>query len=256
MARQGMSPLVVGLVIVGILACSAFIYYQIVRGLEPTQTPDPVGETPPPPPPPPPPTQLPAIEVPPLDSSDEVIRSLAEGLSDHPQLARWLAPDNLVRRLVAAVANIANDETPRPHIGHLEPPGSFKVAESYGQLIIDPASYARYDRLVEVFSSLDTAAGLRLYHSMKPLFDEAYEELGYPAGDFEPALLKAIDQVLAAPVPAGEIQVKKRVKNYRFADPALERLSPAEKHLLRMGPANAREVKKKLQFLRSALEPG
>ncbi len=255
MARQGMSPPVIGLIILGILACSAFVYYQIIGGIKPTATPDPVAQTPADPPPEPRPTR-PAIEVPPLDASDEVIRSLAETLSDHPQLAAWLAPEDLVRKFVAAVVNVANDETPRPHVGYLKPAGSFKVTESQGRLIIDPQSYARYDRVIAVFSSLDTAAGLRLYRGMKPLFDQAYSELGYPAGDFEPALLSAIDQLLEAPIPTGEVEVKKRVMNYRYVDPQLENASPVQKHLLRMGPANAREVKKKLQLIRTALAPG
>ncbi len=256
MARQGMSPLVIGLVVLGILACSAFVYYQIVGGLSQTATPDPVPAAASPPPPPPPRVSRTEIEVPPLDASDDVIRSVANTLSEHPQLATWLAPDNLVRRFVAAVVNIAHEETPRPHVGFLAPPGDFRVAESHGKIIIDPKSYTRYDRIVEVFSSLDTAAGLRLYQSMKPLFDEAYTDLGYPAGDFEPDLLKAIDRLLETPIPAGEVRVKKRITNYRFSDPMLEDLSPVEKHLLRMGPANAREVKKKLQVVRSALSPG
>ena len=47
--------------------------------------------------------------------------------------------------------------------------------------------------------------------------------------------------------------VKRRVSTYRFADPALEALGPVEKHLLRLGPANARAVQAKLRLLRASL---
>jgi hypothetical protein len=41
---------------------------------------------------------------------------------------------------------------------------------------------------------------------------------------------------------------------YELVDPRLEALSPAQKLLLRMGPANARKVQEKLRELGSALD--
>ncbi|MEM7349884.1 MAG: DUF3014 domain-containing protein [Acidobacteriota bacterium] len=252
MARQGISPIVIVLIIVGILACSAFVYYQIVSGMAPGEPPDGKTSSPQEPPPPAPPEE-PEPELPLLDESDTLIRSLAETLSQHPRLAAWLAPDDLVRRVVASVVNVANDESPNPHLGFLEVEGGFKVEEDHGDLYLDPSSYRRYDQLIEVFTSLDSAASLRLYHRFEPLFDEAYQELGYPAGDFDNALIKAVDRVLATPIPEGKVGVKRRVTNYRFSDPQLEALGPIEKQLLRMGPANARKIKQKLRLVRSAL---
>lgn len=253
MARKSISPFVIGLVIVGILGCSLFIYFQIVGGMAPEEP------APPPPPIDRPPVETPeepALEVPELDASDELVRSLATTLSDHPRLAAWLAPDDLVRRFVASVANVADNENPRPHVGHLAPRGAFKVTEDYGQLVIDPASYRRYDPAVAVFTSLGTADGIRLYRQLEPLFEEAYRELGYPSSDFDRALVRAIDRLLATPVPDGPIVVKRRVKSYAFADPSLESLSPIQKQLLRLGPDNARQVQKKLRVVRDALAPG
>ncbi len=245
-------PLIIALVIVGLVACSVFIYFQIMRGMAPDETPGevwkpPVSSLAPPAPP------DPDVEVPPLDASDQVVRSLAETVSDHPRLAAWLAPDNLVRRFVAAVVDVANDESPRPHIGHLEPEGAFRVREREGSLLIDSGSYGRYDTFVTVFDSLDDEQALELHRQLKPLLDEAYQDLGYPGGDFDAILVKAIDRLLVTPIPAGNVIVKRRVRNYRFADPDLEALGPVEKHLIRMGPANARKVQAKLRLLRAAL---
>ena len=184
------------------------------------------------------------------------MRTLARTLSNHPQLAKWLAPEGLVRRFVASVVNVADDESPRPHLGFLSPRGSFRVAEDHGDLIIDPASYRRYDEAVAILTSLDTADGLRLYRQLQPLFDEAYRELGYPSGNFDRALLSAIDRLLATEIPDGPIVLKRRVKNYGFADPRLEALSPIQKQLLRLGPDNARQVQRKLRVVREALAPG
>ncbi len=245
-------PIVIALVIAGIVACSVFIYFQIVSGMAPAEPPGAIA--PPPTSSPPVVEPRPEIEIPELDASDEVVRSLARTLSDHPRLARWLAPDDLVRRFVVSVVNVANDESPRTHISHLAPRADFRVSEHEGSLAIDPGSYARYDLITTVFDSLDDEQGIELYHRLEPLFDEAYRELGYPGGDFDLALSKAIDRVLATPVPAGSVMVKWRVSNYGFADPDLEALSPVEKHLVRMGPANARKVQAKLRLLRASLD--
>jgi hypothetical protein len=250
MAKNVKLPVIVGLAVAGIVACSVFIYFQIVRGMAPDK---PTALLPPPVEQPPLIAPEPEIEIPPLDASDEVVRSLAETVSEHPRLARWLAPDDLVRRFVAAVDNVANDESPRPHIRHLKPEGAFSVEERAGALAIAPDSYARYNRFVAVLDSLDDQACIELYHRLKPLFDEAYQDLGYPAGDFDVALADAVDRLLETPIPQGDVRVKQRVSTFRFADPDLEELGPAEKHLIRMGPANARKVKAKLRLLRASL---
>ncbi len=88
---------------------------------------------------------------------------------------------------------------------------------------------------------------------MEPLFDQAYQDLGFPAGDFDKPLARAIRRVLSTPIPAETATIQRRVTNYRFTDPALEALGPIEKHLLRMGPSNAREVQEKLRLMRSAM---
>lgn len=254
MAKQVFSPLVIGLIILGILGASLFVYFQIVRGMAPDEPPVPA---PAPPPartePPTPEPEEPEIEIPPLDASDQVIRSLTGALSSHPQMVVWLAPEDLVRRFVAAVVNVANDESPRPNVSFLEPAGDFRVRESEGRLVIDPRAYARYNLITEVLGSLDSAESVRLYRELKPLFDEAYQDLGFPGGDFDRPLARAIGRVVSTRVPAESATVRLRVTNYRYADPALEGLGAIEKHLLRMGPANAREVQKKLRFLRTAL---
>lgn len=252
MAKNDKLPLIIALAIAGILACSAFIYFQVIRDMSPAK-PDVVTTAPPPPTLSPPIEPEPKMEVPPLDASDEAIRSLAQALSENPKLAGWLVPENLVRRFVAAVVDVANDESPRPHIGHLEPPAAFRVNEQAGSLAIDTGSYNRYDTIATVLDSIAEERAVELYRGLKPLFDEAYQDLGYPGGDFDVALAKAIDRVLRTPIPAGRVKVKRRVSTYRFVDPDLEALGPVDKHMIRMGAANARKIQAKLRSLRPAL---
>lgn len=188
-----------------------------------------------------------------LDESDAVVRELVEKLSSHPQLAEWLMTDDIIRKFVAAVDNIANGQSPRSQVDFFAPKDSFGVIEEQGKMFINPESYKRYDLVAEVFASLDTEGCVILYRRLKPAIQEAYRDLGYPEKDFHPTLMKAIQELLDAPVVEGRIPVEKKVVTYMFTEPGLEGLSPAQKHLLRMGPENTRKIQNKLREFRSAL---
>ena len=104
MARQALPPLVIALVVLGILGSGVFIYFQMSKDLPSPQpiassgnSPDFDEEVEEP--------VEPEFHLPDLDTSDEVIRTLIEQISEHPQLARWTLNDGLVRRFVAAVEN-------------------------------------------------------------------------------------------------------------------------------------------------------
>lgn len=255
MTRQTVLPIAIAAAILAVIVASVFIYLRIVRDIdEPSPAEGPATpataaiegaeEAPP---------AAPEIELPALEESDELVRSLAEPLSSHPRFVRWLVPDGLVRRLVASVANVARGESPRTHLRFLEPERGFAASERGDELSIDRRSYARYDVIAEVFTSLDTATVVRLYRQLEPLFDEAYRDLGYPSGDFDEPLAKAIDHLLATPIPTGAVELERRATSYHLADPALEGLSPAQKHFLRMGSSNMRQVHAKLRLMRTAL---
>src|SRR5438094_562357 len=57
-------------------------------------------------------------------------------------------------------------------------------------------------------------------------------------------------------VVEGDVELTPKVSTYAFADPALEGLSPAQKHLLRMGPKNERAIQAELRALATALGMG
>jgi len=257
MARKTLSVVILIVALGAILGGSLFIYMWMsssepkqpeISPARPTkmETPEPAA--------PPEDTSLPSFELPTLEASDVVLRTVAMHLSKHPRLAAWLAPDNLIRRFVASVDNVARGESPRPHLLFLDPGEGFGVEERGGEIRISAASFHRYDRMVAVFDSLDPVTTAHLYRRLEPLLDEAYAELGYPGARFSDALSQAIDRILAMPVPEdGDIAVERRITTYKFADPEVESLEPLAKHLLRMGPANLRKIQSKLLVLRTAL---
>jgi len=189
------------------------------------------------------------IDLPPLDLTDPVVRDLLRHLSSRPELAAWLASDNLIRNLDVSVENVAAGQTPAGHLRRLKPSGAFR-AESLGEtLTLDPRSYSRYDGLADTLESMDAAHLARVYSLLKPRMRDAYRDLGHPEGEIDAATERAIVHLLQTPVVEGDIELGQRTLSYTFRDPALERLSPAQKQLLRMGPRNVRIVKARLRAI-------
>jgi Protein of unknown function (DUF3014) len=187
------------------------------------------------------------IPLPPLDETDALVRALVARLSSHPRVAAWLTTDRLIRSFTVAVVNLADGHTPAPRVPTLAPDGPFQVVQQDGHLYIDSRAFQRYDGHAAAVSGIDARGAARLYATLKPRIDEAYNELGAPHGDFDTTLERAIARLLQTPGLTSPVAVVPAGAGYRFADPALESLSPAQKQLLRMGPENARIVQAKLR---------
>ena len=194
-----------------------------------------------------------AVKLPPLAESDPFLREILRRLSSHPFLALVLDTDDLVRKIVVSVANVAEGASPAKQLLHVRPEERFAVLETTERVVVDPGSYRRYDAAAELFTSLDASTVAGLYRTLEPLLEEAHSELGLSErSGFKDTLSRAIEVLLAVPVVEGPIRLRAINVNYAFEDPALEKLSPAQKHLLRMGPENTRRVQKKLTELKSA----
>lgn len=190
-----------------------------------------------------------AIDLPPLDQSDGVVRTLVARLSSHPTVAAWLTTDGLIRNATLAVHNIADGDTPAKHLKPLRPSGSFSVTASRGVTWIDPASYRRYDGIADAVDALDARGVARLYATVRPRIDDAYHELIGADANFDRTLERAIVQLLRTPVVDDDIQVRTGKMSYAYANPALEDLTKAQRQFLRMGPRNMRIVKAKLRAI-------
>jgi hypothetical protein len=194
------------------------------------------------------------VKLPPLSESDSFFRDMARRLSTHAFLSLLLDADDLVRKLVVSVANVAEGASPAKQLLHIRPEESFSALETAERTVVDPASYRRYDAPAELFSSLDAGAVAGLYRTLEPLLEEAHSELGLSERrGFRDTLSRAIEALLAVPVVEVPIRLRAVNVNYAFEDPALERLSPAQKHLIRMGPENTRRVQRKLTEIQGAL---
>ena len=188
--------------------------------------------------------EAPPASLPTLDNSDAMARESLVDLLGRPAFDRMVIPAQLVRRIVATVDNLPRPTAPRRAIPLAPVPGTF---------VPDAGNAGRYAPYIRVFESIDTGALVQRYVHTYPLFQRAYEELGFPGRYFNDRLIEAIDDLLAAPEPAiAPVLVQSKVL-YEFVDPELEARSAGQKILLRMGTENALRVKAKLREIRREL---
>jgi len=193
------------------------------------------------------------IEIPPLDASDAVVRTLVRALSESPAITAWLTTNGLIRNFTVVVANIADNATPAKHLGVLRPSSGFHIVERDGNPYVDPQGYDRYAVIADAVASVDPAGAARLYATLKPRIEEAHRELGVPAQSFDRTLERAIIALLDVPILDGPVLLTPTGIGYAYADERLEDLTGAQKQLLRMGPRNVRIIKEKLRGIALAL---
>jgi hypothetical protein len=202
------------------------------------------------------------------ESDSRVVKALAE-LIGGKNVSTFLRSDDIVRRFVATVDNLAREQAPAS-AWPVQPTGQRFITEGPqhgGTQTIAANNAARYNGIVLLAGSVDPAKAASVYAKLYPLFQQAYEELGYPGRYFNDRLIAVIDHLVQAPEPAGPVQVRLvEVKGdvpstrpwvrYEYVDPKLESLSSGQKIMVRMGPENERKVKASLRGFRQQIATG
>jgi DUF3014 family protein len=194
-----------------------------------------------------------AAPLPKLKESDPAVRDALTVVLGDQAVAQYLVPKEIIRRFVVTVDNL-----PRKKVAlELRPlktvPGEFAASGGADSVVLDAENYARYASLIKVVQSADSKQLAALYRRFYPLFQESYENLGYPSAYFNDRMVQVIDHLLQTPDVKGQIKLVQPSVYYQFADPKLEALSAGQKALIRMGSDNAAAVKAKLKELRAEI---
>ena len=199
------------------------------------------------------PVEAPADEpLPTLDNSDSMMRRSLSALMGKA-FDEAVNPSQVVRRIVATVDNLPRQTAPRRMMPLNQVPGNLIAAGTADAATIDPRNFERYAPYVRVMESVDSHALVYSYVRAYPLFQQAYEELGYPGKYFNDRLLEAIDDMLAAPESDAPIRVLRPKVLYEYADPELETRSAGQKIMIRVGKENETRMKAKLREIRSEI---
>ncbi|PZO15481.1 MAG: DUF3014 domain-containing protein [Burkholderiales bacterium] len=203
--------------------------------------------------------------LPALADADQWVGEQLNDLLTRKNVLAFLQLDGFVRRAVATVDNLARQQAPA-RVWPVQPtPKRFTVQRgSDGVDTIHPDNSQRYTPLVLMIEAVDTARAVALYRRLYPLFQQAYEELGFPGRYFNDRLVEVLDHLIATPVPTtplavklvevkGEVPSTRPWVRYEFADPALESLSAGRKVLLRVGPEHQQRLQAKLRDFRQRI---
>jgi len=191
--------------------------------------------------------------LPALNDSDPMVQESLTGVLGRPTIEALLVPQNIVRHIVVTVDNL-----PRHKVAvELRPvkatAGQTAVSTQGDLTVLSEANFERYTTFVHAVQAADVKQLAALYQRLYPLFQQAYEDLGYPGKYFNDRLVEVIDHLLETPEVAAPIQLEQPRVFYTYADASLEARSAGQKLLIRMGPANARIIKAKLREFRAEI---
>lgn len=259
-------PLVIGLVALAGLGAGA--WYWLVRGDTPPPA-APAAATPPRTLPPSPPEPVAATPSgPEADASAppdpaELEPALVE-LVGATRVQTLFRVQDLPRRVVSTIDNLGHAQASSTLWPVAPASGPFTTDRSGDEEVIARANATRYAPYVEMLEAVELDRAVAAYRRFQPLFQQAYEDLGYPGRAFDERLIEVIDLLLVTPEPRGALRVRlpefsAEVKPerpwvlYEFTDPALQELSAGQRVMLRMSAEQRQRVKRILTALRLKL---
>jgi Protein of unknown function (DUF3014) len=191
--------------------------------------------------------------LPALNDSDAVVHDSLAGVFGRDPVEKFLVPQNIVRHIVVTVDNLPRRKV-AVELRPVKPTAGQTLTAHQGDLTtLSDANFERYTPLVRVVQATDVKALAVVYQRLYPLFQQAYEDLGYPGKYFNDRLVEVIDQLLQTPEVPAPIPVVQPKVFWEYADPNLENRPAGQKLLIRMGPQNARVIKAKLREFRAEI---
>lgn len=206
--------------------------------------------------------EAPQPALPALADSDAEVGKALKNLLGAQRVDAFLLLDGFVRRTVATVDNLAREQAPASKWPVHPMQGRFTVQDVNGVQQVAASNAARYDAFVAFAESVPVDGAVRLYMHLYPLFQVAYEELGFPGKYFNDRLVAVIDHLLAAPEPQEPVQVhlvqvEGKVPSlrpwvrYEYVDPQLQALSAGQRIMVRVGLKNEQHLKAILTNVRA-----
>ena len=191
--------------------------------------------------------------LPPLGESDSFMLEALAGLMGKESLLKIFRVEQLIHNIVVTIDNLPNQSLPVNTMPVTPAPGNFVISVADGEMSMSPKNTARYTPYMRLAGVASTQKLVELYTRLYPLFQQSYEELGYPNKYFNDRVIEAIDNLLAAPDMKEPVKLVQPKIVYVYADPDLEGRSIGQRILMRIGSDNEAKVKTKLQEIRQEL---
>jgi hypothetical protein len=246
------------LILIAAVGVGVSVFYYATQKKPPRFVP-PVAEAPAPKPPAEPEIRYPIEHTPPekplpaLNESDPTVKEALGGLWSDITLEQFFHLSEFIRRVVATVDNLPRQKVALRLMPVKPVAGQFRTTGKGEGLTVSPDNAARYAPYMKLANAIDSGKLVALYVRFYPLFQQAYQDLGYPKAYFNDRVVEVIDHLLAAPESPAEVRLVQPKVFYQFADPDLEKRSAGQKMLMRIGNENAGRIKTKLREIRGEL---
>lgn len=191
--------------------------------------------------------------LPTVQESDQSIQAALNSLLSDKTIYKLLYMENFIQRFVTTIDNLPEKKLPRAHLPIKAPGGKFLVSGTPEALQTSRRNHKRYSAYLTLLESINQDLAIKTYTYFYPLFQTAYEQLGYKNSYFNDRLVYVIDHLLKTPNPPDPIRLSQPVVLYTYADPGLENLSSGQKILLRIGQEQRVRVLKVLEGYRNKL---
>jgi Protein of unknown function (DUF3014) len=231
---------------------ATYFYWQYAQ-----PKPEPVYVQAPPPAPAPNPVVQQVIEAPPeqpalpeLSESDKFMLDTLAGLVGNKSLMRLFYTERIIHNIVATIDNLPRRYLPISVMPVKRMHGLFITEGPENYKTISPKNAARYLEYVRIAELIDAQKLVEVYVRLYPLFQQAYEELGYPKKYFNDRLLVVLNHLLAAPDLNEPVKLVQPNVFHVYTDPDLEARSAGQKILMRMGNKNEAKIKAKLREIK------
>ncbi|MEE4254733.1 MAG: DUF3014 domain-containing protein [Desulfuromusa sp.] len=196
--------------------------------------------------------QLPE-KLPLVQESDQSIQAALNSLLSEEAINRLFNKDNFIQKFVATIDNLPEARLPRSILPIKPPGGKFLVSGTPEAPQTSSRNYKRYSSSLLLFEAIDVDLAIKIYIYFYPLFQTAYEQLGYKNAYFNDRLVYVIDHLIETPNPPDPIQLAQPAVLFTYADPDLEKRSVGQKILLRLGQEQRTRTFKLLNKYRQKL---
>lgn len=193
------------------------------------------------------------LELPKLESTDHFISNALASLVNNKALLNIFSSDQLIHNIVVTIDNLPRKKVSMRFMPIKKAPGKFIPMASEEATFISPKNNARYTPYMQFAEAVEPKQLVDLYIQLYPLFQEAYEEIGYQDQYFNDRLIVVIDHLLAAPEIEEPAQLVRPKFYYQYADPDYESRSIGQRILMRIGSDHAQLIKAKLQSIKQEL---
>lgn len=193
------------------------------------------------------------IPLPQLESSDNFMANALANLLNNKSLMGIFINDQIIRNIVVTIDNLPRKQVTMRVMPIKKARGKFITIDSEGKTVISPKNNERYMQYVQFAEAVEPKKLVALYVQLYPLFQQSYEELGYPNQYFNDRLMAVLDNLLDAPDIIEPILLVQPKFYYQFADQDLESRSIGQRILMRVGSDNEKIIKSKLQDIKQEL---